>query len=73
MPVVKAVTVKMGHESYQLVADNRPPFSIPVSYKKMFGAFVQKILHGAPAEPVEWLVLARHCLKWPPRRWLKKL
>ncbi len=55
--VVTAITIKQGHECYQLVAEGVPPFVVPAEFRAFFGAFVRKLLCNAREEPVEWYVL----------------
>jgi hypothetical protein len=63
VPVIQTVTVRLGANSYLLVADNCPPFSVPAEYKALFGAFVQNILCGASGEAVAWNILSASLLE----------
>lgn len=55
--VIQSVTVALGHGSYQLHDGAIYPLSIPLEFKKLFGAFVVKVFSGSLAEPVAWHTL----------------
>lgn len=54
----RVVTIDKGDESFVLNSDvANLPVSIPLDLRRLFGAFVQKVVRKAPGESIDWNTL----------------